>query len=115
MARMIKNGRFAEINEAVSRFLPHTSLTMNEKFFIMVNKASGLKAWIISLYFIFFLPQHASDAIVSGVDNSNGVHHGFVLLSVSVYEWGRTLKQHISAAGFVGCVPTDAPTRKKTG
>jgi hypothetical protein len=25
------------------------------------------------------------------------------------------LKQHISAAGFVGCVPTDAPTRKKTG
>jgi hypothetical protein len=45
----------------------------------------------------------------------NGAHHGFVLLSVSVYEWGRTLKQHISAAGFVGCVPTDAPTRKKTG
>ena len=42
-------------------------------------------------------------------------YHGFVLLSVSVYEWGRTLKQHISAAGFVGCVPTDAPTRKKTG
>ncbi len=39
----------------------------------------------------------------------------FVLLSVSVYEWGRTLEQHISTAGFVGRVPTDAPTRKKTG
>ena len=44
----------------------------------------------------------------------NRAHHDFVLLSVSVYEWGRTLKQHNSTAGFVGCVPTDAPTRKKT-
>ena len=26
-----------------------------------------------------------------------------------------TLKQHISTAGFVGRVPTDAPTREKTG
>ena len=31
------------------------------------------------------------------------------------YEWGRTLKQHISTAGFVGCVPTDAPTSEKSG
>ena len=53
--------------------------------------------------------------IVSGINNSNGAHHDFVLLSVSVYEWGRTLKQHISTAGFVGCVPTDAPTSEKSG
>ncbi len=53
--------------------------------------------------------------IISGINNSNGAHHGFVLLSASVCEWGRTLKQHISTAGFVGCVPTDAPTSEKSG
>lgn len=44
---------------------------------------------------------------------------GLIMVSFSfqcrLYEWGRTLKQHISTAGFEGCVPTDAPTSEKSG
>ena len=41
--------------------------------------------------------------------------YNFVLLSVLALRMAGTLKQHISTAGFVGRVPTDAPTREKTG